>query len=399
MSPVKAVAVMVALALVRILRPIVTIRFGTLFVSRLGHLAGNTECYLCEKDAGINRPKRVWDIWCPQGKPANQQLLKMFARCITVSKFGAAVAFAGGRMEWFKQHHQFNDSQWGRDIHNLMEKSPPHLRFTKAEEKRGQEGLRALGIPEGAKWVCIIARDPMYLKVTEPGNDYDYHSFRNSNIQNYREAAVALMDKGYYVIRMGQHVEAPMKLQAPKFIDYAINPMRSEFMDVYLGAKCEFCISNGTGFDGIPMIFRRPICFVNEAPFEYLSTWMQKSLAIWKHHYRRRVEGIGRLEPLTDAEMRLTPEEIVKCGAGMFSRTEQYEQANIVLIENSPAEILEVAQEMVERLETGFGYSVAQDEFWDEFPRSKSPYNGLPLHGDIRLRIGAKFLERYGYED
>ena len=57
----KALFVLAVLGLVWALRPLVTIRFGTLFVSRLGHLAGNTECYLCERDAGM-RPKRCIDI-------------------------------------------------------------------------------------------------------------------------------------------------------------------------------------------------------------------------------------------------------------------------------------------------------------------------------------------------
>ncbi len=377
MSRTRAILVMLAFGLVWILRPIVTLRFGTLFVSRLGHLAGNTECYLCERDAGM-RPKRTIDIWCPVGKPANEQLLKMFKRVLWVSEFCTTLAQIGPRWRWW-QRHTFSDAQWGRDIHNLMEKQPPHLEFTKAEEKRGLAGLAALGVPPGAKWVCIINRDSFFLRATEPWNDYSYHDFRNSSIQNYREAAVALMDKGYFVIRMGSIVEEQMKLKADKFIDYACHPLKNDFMDVYLGARCAFTISNGLGFDGIPMIFRRPICFVNEAPFEYLSTWMPNSLAIWKHHYK---DG-----------KRMTPAEIVASGAGLFHTSQQYKDARITLVENSAAEILEAAQEIEAHCaESDAGL---QGEFWDDYPRSKSPHNGLPLHGAIRLRIGSKFLAKY----
>jgi len=379
-SRLEAIVAIVALALIRVLRPIVTFRFGTLFVSRLGHLAGNTECYLCEKDAGINRPKRVIDIWCPQGKPANAQLLKMFGRVIHISDFGARLNHFANRWAWWRDHHQFNDSQWGRDIHNLMEKSPPHLKFTKAEERRGEMGLRLLGIPAGAKWVCVIARDAMHLRATEPGADYSYHDFRDSDIQNYREAAVALMERGYWVLRMGKYVTGQMKLQAPQFVDYACHPARSDFMDVYLGAKCSFTISNGTGFDGIPMIFRRPICFVNEAPFEYLSTWMKDSLAIWKHHYKN-----GK---------RMTPAEIVASGAGLFHTSKQYVDAGIRLMENSPQEIKDAALEMLTETTTK-DIECRHERFWNSYPHSLSPHNGQPLHGKVRLRIGSKFLESY----
>lgn len=383
MGPIKAISVILALGLVWLLRPIVTIRFGSLFVSRLGHLAGNTECYLCERDAGINRPKRVWDIWCPMGKPANAYLLKMFRRVLPISEFAAIVAMVGRNYSWWKPH-AFSDSQWGRDIHNLLEKSPPHLKFTAAEEKRGERGLRELGIPEGAKWVCIVARDSYYLRATEPGNDYSYHDFRDSDIQNYRQAAVELTKRGYYVLRMGRQVAERMKLQAPQFIDYAMSEHRSDFMDVYLGAKCEFTISNGCGFDGIPMIFRRPICFVNETPFEYLSSWMANSLAIWKHHER--------------GGKRMTPAEIVASGAGLFHTAKQYKDAGIVLVENTPQEITDAALEMANMVVGEYrtmAEETKQNKFWAAFPRSISPHNGIPLHGEIRLRIGSKFLDAY----
>lgn len=383
MGSLRALAVLACIGLIWLLRPFVTVRIGSLFVSRLGHLAGNTECYLCERDAGINKPKgRVLDIWAPVGEPANAYLLKMFSRVLYVSQFAGLVSQAAGRFKWWKGH-TFTDSQWGRDIHNLMEWSPPHLRLTRREERRGQKGLRELGIPDGAKWVCIIARDPIYLKVKEPGADYSYHDFRDSDINTYREAAVALMERGYYVIRMGVHVDGPMKLQAPQFIDYAVSGKRSEFMDIYLGAKCAFTISNGAGFDGIPMIFRRPICFVNEAPFEYLSTWMAGSLAIWKHHYA--------------GSNRLSPARIVECGAGLFSTAKQYADAGIVLVPNTPEEIKDVALEISDYLDGLIAWNKywSPQPFWDAFPRSMSPHNGKPLHGRIRLRIGTKFLQSY----
>jgi len=376
----RAFWIFAAFALVWLLRPIVKVRFGSLFVSRLGHLAGNTECYLCERDSGLT-PKGVFDIWSPQGTPANRYLLKMFRRVMRVADWGAGVVHIGSRFQWWKDH-SFSDANWGRDIHNLMEKHPPHLKFTLAEEKRGQEGLRDLGIPAGAKWVCIVARDEFYLRAHGNGVDYSYHDFRDSDIQNYRLAAVALMERGYHVIRMGTHVAAAMRLAGERFIDYAVSGRGSEFMDVYLGAKCAFTISNGCGFDGIPMIFRRPVCFVNEAPFEYLSTWMKDSLAIWKHHYG------------SQSQKRMSVQEIVASGAGLFDRSKQFADAGIRLVENAPEEIRDVALEMADRVE-GLVTETGPQAFWKKYPRSVNPHTKVALHGEIRMRIGAKFLEAY----
>ena len=58
---------------------------------------------------------------------------------------------------------------------------------------------------------------------------------------------------------MGAIVEKPFKSKNPKIIDYANSNLRSDFMDIYLGAKCTFCISTGSGFQCLPVLFRKPI--------------------------------------------------------------------------------------------------------------------------------------------
>ena len=44
---------------VRLLRPLVTIRFGFIRSDRIGHLAGNTEIYLCERELGLYGAKTL----------------------------------------------------------------------------------------------------------------------------------------------------------------------------------------------------------------------------------------------------------------------------------------------------------------------------------------------------
>ena len=48
------------LTLVRIISPFYIIRFNELYNSRIGHLAANTELYLCEIDAHINTPNKLY---------------------------------------------------------------------------------------------------------------------------------------------------------------------------------------------------------------------------------------------------------------------------------------------------------------------------------------------------
>jgi putative glycosyltransferase (TIGR04372 family) len=109
----------------------------------------------------------------------------------------------------------------------------------------------------------LTVRNSAYLTKLYKGASTDYHNYRDSNIKNYILAAEALAARGYFVIRMGATVSQPMMTEHSNIIDYAYNGMRSDFMDIYLGAKCSFCISTGTGLDAIPEMLRRPIVYVH----------------------------------------------------------------------------------------------------------------------------------------
>ena len=77
-------------------------------------------------------------------------------------------------------------------------------------------------------------KDSAYLSVHK-GNEYSYHNYRDTDIQNYVLAAEELTFRGYFVIRMGIHVHQAINSTDPKVIDYATNGMRSDFMDIFLG--------------------------------------------------------------------------------------------------------------------------------------------------------------------
>lgn len=355
------------------------IRFGMIWSNRLGHMAGNMECYLCERAEGISKG---WDFWFHDSEPANSHLAKMLARKIRIdpTPFTRICAllnelFPGGAA------HGIDTANVDRDIHNLFEKHPPQLSFKREEETRGRHGLIKMGIPVGAKWVYLIVRD----SAKHP--QLPYHSYRNTAIKDFAQAALALAERGYYVVRMGKNVAEPMPVKHPRIIDFAMRKPHDDFMAMYLGAHCAFCLSTGTGPDAIPVIFRRPICYVNYVPLEYLQTYHKGSLAIWKHH-----EKDGK---------RMTLAEIYAAGAGHFMRADEFADAGITLVDNTPEEITAAAMEMADTLEGLIANNKywnpgrSQDAFWDAFPRSNSTFNQHPLHGEIRMRIGAEFLKGY----
>ena len=151
------------------------VRIGMLWTNRIGHLAANVEVHLCEREAGI-RPKCL-EIWCAPGVPCNTQLLKMWGRVLHIDRTGfAEIVFKVNKIFNGWQSVEIPNGNLDRDVNNLWERYAPHLRFTKAEKLLGQCGLIYMGIPQDAKWVCLIVRDKAYLPTLE------YHGYRDSDI-------------------------------------------------------------------------------------------------------------------------------------------------------------------------------------------------------------------------
>ncbi len=367
---------------IKLIKPWLLVRWRNLCSPRIGHFAANTELYLCEQDAGINIPmQRHMDIFFMGGPICNQQLAKMWKRIFRVwpTWILSIICHVNGLIPGGAAHEVGNNTQDDRDVHNLLDRFTPHLKFTSEEEARGETGLRALGITVGASFICLQVRDSSYLKSVIPWGRWDYHNYRDCNIQNYVLAAQELTKRGYYVVRMGAAVKEAMNVSHPMIIDYAVNGARSDFMDIYLGAKCQFCISNGTGFDAVPYIFRRPIVYVDQVPLGIIATFSSKFLAITKKHWLR------------DESRFMTFREIFESGAGYFSHSDKYQNIGVDLIENTPEDIAAVILEMEGRLK-GTWQTTEEDEklqrrFWEIF-------QGNDLHGEIRSHIGADFLRQ-----
>ena len=372
----------------RLIRPLILVRWQGLDGSRIGHLASITEMYLCEHDAGINLPKqRHIDLFYSAYKPVcNLQLLKMWKRVLHVwpAWILTPVALVNRHIPGGLVHNI--GCNYGRDVRNLLDRFPKHLNFTVDEEARGVFGLQSMNIPVETPFVCLIVRDSAYLEAFHPTNNWNYHNFRDSDIQNYVLASEELSRQGYFVIRMGVHVHEAMKTTNPRIIDYSTNGMRTDFMDVYIGAKCDFCISTGTGWDEIPRIFRKPIVCVNLLPLVGLPAFTKEFIAITKHHV---LEKGGK---------ELTLREILSYGGDFGWYASDYKSKGIRLIENTPEEIRDVVIEMAERL-NGTWLSHEDDEslqqcFLEIFSTKakKMTLRGQPLHGEIRGRFGAHWL-------
>jgi putative glycosyltransferase (TIGR04372 family) len=390
-NPLIIIAIPLILVL-RLISPLICIRIGKLISSRIGHLVANTELYLCEKDAKINTPKhqRYIDIFYLGYKPiCNFYLVQMWRRKIHIfSRILLEPLHIANKIIPFSFINEVPDNQQeDRDILNLLEIHSPHLIFTQEEEEEGKTILKSMGIKYGDKFVCLIVRDSAYLEQTNKNLSWQYHNYRDCDINNYKITAEFLTKQGYFVIRMGANTNQLFETDNPQIIDYATNGMRSEFMDIYLGAKCTFCISSSLGWDSIPEIFNRPIVYTNILPIGYLRTSSKKSINLSKHFVRI----------IDNKELNLS--EIFSDELGFLLRSEDYFKRGIKLVENSSEEILDVVKEMIELINNNFILNEElerlQKYFWKKFPVSSLEKNNhRPLHGKINAIYSSTFLKK-----
>ena len=367
--------------IIRLLRPFILIRFGKLISSRIGHFSANTELYLCERDASINIPKqqRFVDVFYMAALPiCNKQLEKMWRRVLLIwpSRILAPVTLCN-KVIFGGNIHEIGQPTCGdRDVHNLLEQFPPRIEFTEEEIRKGNKELNNLGVPNNSKFICFHARENHYLKKVFPRADYSYHNYLEVDIENYRPAVEELCCRGNFLLRAGAFTEKPFKISHPMMIDYAWN-YRSDFLDIYLAANCKFYLLSPTGLYAVPTLFRRPVALTNVASIEYVESWSENKLSIFKKYW------------LITEKRFMTFREIFASGAGRFLSKKQYDLCGIELIENTPEEIKAVAIEMDERIE-GTWITTEEDEdlqkrFWSIFPNSE-------LHGQIKSLIGAEYL-------
>ncbi len=367
---------------VRVLGPILRFKFGYFSSDRIGHFAFDVESYLTKKTISQGEKFSI-DLFFFSGKPANTYFAKMCRRSIIVHSSVKWLYWANEILPFGSSHRILparvtSDS---RDFRGLFYKRETQLRFNDQENQSGLEYLHEIGLRQRERFVCLAVRDQAYLSQAFKDRDWSYHNFRDTKIESYKAAAVALAERGYWIFRMGKAVDSRFSVDHPRVVDYAMSTHRSEFLDIWLMAHCHFSISTGLGLDSIADIFRRPMVFVNYVPMLDLEAW-GPYITVPKHlSWVSNQKSLTLLEQLEHTSLN-----------GHY-----YEEKGIQVSDLNPSEIVEPVLEMETRLS---GAWVETDEdtelhekFWSTlraWPKF-SKYHGW-IHPEARL--GTHYLRR-----
>lgn len=378
--------------LARLIQPLLSVKFGILRSDRLGHFCVNTELYLLEKESSALTKRTEIHLVSFDLKIANKELKKLWQSRVTLvprSLIYSTVLLNSVLPDGDK--YMAKSTAQDRDVHNLLDQTESTLVLDDEFLRKGETILAELGVPSGAKFVCLVIRDSAYLQSVFPDQDFSYHDYRDSDPSTYLGACEWLASLGIYTLRMGATVGTKFSHDSELIIDYANSSIRSDFMDIYLGANCLFCISQGTGFDGIPMIFRRPIAYANIAPIFYFNTPLSKSIGIFKYH---RDKKTGEC---------LSLEEILYRGLGECMTSDCFTAKNIQLEDNTSEDITELVKEMWIRLnstETEFFSTLENDQkkfrnIFNEYRRFSC--DSVRIHGELKARVATSYLKNNRY--
>lgn len=376
-----------AAILLRFLKPFIQVKLGYIWGARIGHFIVDPAIYLNNIESTIY-DSPVVHLFYISGKPANLQWKKMISRRLIISPF---VKYLTLYSSFLPNHNEYSlpvPSLSGDGYDMTLINSKVGFEFSNDEILLAKNWLYKRGWAEGEPFVCLHVRDSAYLEtIAKRGEDYSYHSYRDTDISSYVDAIKYLLELGYWVIRMGKVAHERVPYNHKKLIDYPFSNDQSDLVDVWISANCRFYISTSSGPVMWPAIYGKPIVFVNALPlnaglFWAYRIWVPKNL-YWKNTGKS----------LTLSEYYLYS----------FGETDSYTEAGISISNLSPLEILLAVMECEQRISGIFlesRYDIAIQELYLQVsfnsPNFSKAYSNKNFNPNARA--GTSWLKSKGID-
>lgn len=375
-----------------ITRYIFRIKFFRVHGSRLGHLAMNNELFLRRRHLGLIKEKKIKYVGLAPTSVCNQPLVTMLKRKLKIIQIPQpwlirTITKIMAEKSILSRWDLFITLPYDVGYFPQFNELKPSLSFTEPEEKQGQELLGSMNVNNW--FVCLHVRDFVYVSELLKRGDSRY-TYRNSSIGNHVKAADYITTQGGYVLRMGYKVKEKLNSQNQRIVDYA-SLYRIELGDIYLPAKSKFFLGTGSGVAAVAEIFNTPTILTNVIPLNPLIPSAsiahfppgKNDLFIPKKIWSKKKNRV------------LTFKEMFEFELHHFSfESEDYEREQLLPMENTPEEILDVTMEMNQRLD-GTWRTVEEDEMLQR--RFKALFKQGSEKYQFSARIGAKFIRKNKY--
>jgi putative glycosyltransferase (TIGR04372 family) len=399
--------------LIRAIKPFILIRYALILSTRVGHLIENMDLYLCYKKINMhnsdlkNYEKKIINIFYCQEDISNKFFLEMLKKKVII--------LPRYILHWVEQFDSYLDKYFNsdrihetgcyktldtkgfhsnyppycqRDIEGLYNNIGSNFCLTDSQITSGDKILKKLGVNLEKKIVCIYSRDSLYLKKTYPKIDWSHHDYRNLDINLFKESIYYLIDKDYFVIRIGSLADQKIKIDNDNFLDYPFSAQVSDFLDVYIGHKCNFFISTSGGIDAFAQMFRKPILWPSLFPLKDIKSSNKRYMASFRHI------------KYEETNKKLTMKEVINLNLDYCYDIEDLKNKKVYLCPPSEHELKIATQDMVEFLEDSFiekeSLKLLKKKFKNIFKNSKMVYKDkINFHNQnkINFKISKSFLE------
>ena len=236
-----------------------------------------------------------------------------------------------------------------RDIHDVLIRNKPYIKFSKEEIEIGENFLNSKGVRSQDKFVCFGSRGKKF-------KGEDVETIRNGKITNQIKTMNFLTSKDYKVFRMGRNEDQKLECANNKLIiDYAFDEHKSDLLDLYIFSKCDFLISGNSGLNTLATLFRKQKLVVDFAGFNEINTENDKYISLIVPKIYRRT-GNNELVKFSEVfEKNLEP----------IAKVEDIKELGYFAEYTSENEILEATKEFLnsKNLDTSDDYD-EQKSFW-----------------------------------
>ena len=145
---------------------------------------------------------------------------------------------------------------------------PIRLRLPPGLDEQTAAEASCLGIRPGMPIVTVHVRESGY-RASNRLRQREWDASRNSDIASYRKAFVALVERGYAVVRLGDATMTP--IDVPGVVDLATSPARSQARELWCTLRSDFLIGCDSGPSWLAMLVGVPLLTVNAVHFRDLS--------------------------------------------------------------------------------------------------------------------------------
>lgn len=253
-------------------------------------------------------------------------------------------------------------------------KKKPLFLLSNKDLIKGKKILKEMGVRDNSWFVTSHVRDKNYKSKEE---------YRDSDIKTFYKAYSEIINRGGYVIRMGDKNTKDIEFNNNKFIDYAKSEFKSDFMDIFLCARAKFMLGTSSGLSAVSYVFGTPIVMVNYVPISTI--------------YLRK--GDIFIPPTfidLKKKKKLPFKKIMSIPYSLGGSKNIYKNIlNVELKKNNDKDIYLVVQEMISNLILKKKYSKEDEKLQKKFKKITLSENTLlETNIPIQCRIGKDFLKK-----